>query len=84
LHLAAGSAAATAAVPATLRERLGTVGDVEACRECIAAEAEAGADLHRVHIAVGDTQAYAATLERLLVYASAACRQLAPRGWVHV
>lgn len=61
-----GSGAATAAVPPAMRERLGTVGDVEACRERISAEAEAGADIHRVHVAEDDTKAYGKTLERLL------------------
>ncbi len=62
-----GSAAAAAAVPRAMRERLGTVGDVEACRDRIAAEAEAGADIHRVHIMAEDTREYGKTLERLLV-----------------
>lgn len=62
-----GSAAATAAVPAAMRERLGTIGDVEACRDRIAAEVEAGANIHRVHIATDDMKAYARALERLLV-----------------
>lgn len=61
-----GSAAAAAAVPAAMRQRLGTVGDVEACRERIAAEAESGADIHRVHIATDDNREYGKTLERLL------------------
>ena len=61
-----GSAAAAAAVPATMRERLGTVGDLDACRDRIAAEAEAGADIHRVQIVTEDTREYAKTLERLL------------------
>jgi len=61
-----GSGAALAAVPAPMRHRLGTVGDVQACRERIAAEREAGADLHRVHVATDDAREYAKTLERLL------------------
>ena len=61
-----GSAAAAAAVPPAMRARLGTVGDVEACRERIAAEAAAGADIHRVHIATDDLKEYGKTLERLL------------------
>jgi alkanesulfonate monooxygenase SsuD/methylene tetrahydromethanopterin reductase-like flavin-dependent oxidoreductase (luciferase family) len=61
-----GSAAATAAVPAAMRQRLGTVGDVEACRERIAAEAAAGANIHRVHVPTDDPREYAKTLERLL------------------
>ena len=61
-----GSAAAAAAVPAAMRTRLGTVGDVEACRDRIAAEAAAGADIHRVHIATDDAKEYGKVLERLL------------------
>ena len=61
-----GSAAAAAAVPPAMRARLGTVCDVEACRERIAAEAAAGADIHRVHIATDDLKEYGKTLERLL------------------
>jgi alkanesulfonate monooxygenase SsuD/methylene tetrahydromethanopterin reductase-like flavin-dependent oxidoreductase (luciferase family) len=61
-----GSGAAAAAVPPAMRERLGMVGDVEACRERLAAEAEAGAAIHRVHVATEDTREYAQTLERLL------------------
>lgn len=60
------SAVATAAVPPEMRQRLGCVGDVAACRERIAAEAAAGASIHRVHIATDDTREYATTLERLL------------------
>ena len=62
-----GSAAAAAAVPPAMRERMGTVGDVEACRDRIAAEAAAGADIHRVHIATDDVKEYGKALERLLV-----------------
>jgi alkanesulfonate monooxygenase SsuD/methylene tetrahydromethanopterin reductase-like flavin-dependent oxidoreductase (luciferase family) len=61
-----GSAAAAAAVPPAMRQRLGTVGDVEACRDRIAAEAAAGADIHRVHVAAEDIQEYGKTLERLV------------------
>ncbi len=61
-----GSAAAAAAVPAAMRERLGTVGDIEACRERIAAEAAAGADIHRVHVTADDIKEYRKVLERLL------------------
>jgi len=61
-----GSGAAAAAVPPAMRERLGMVGDVEACREHLAAEAEAGAAIHRVHVATEDTREYAQTLERLM------------------
>ncbi len=61
-----GSAAAAAAVPRAMRERLGTVGDVAACRDRLAAEAAAGADIHRVHVATDDIKEYGKTLERLL------------------
>jgi alkanesulfonate monooxygenase SsuD/methylene tetrahydromethanopterin reductase-like flavin-dependent oxidoreductase (luciferase family) len=61
-----GSAAALAAVPPDMRQRLGTVGDVEECRERLAAEAEAGADIHRVNVATNDLKEYASTLERLM------------------
>lgn len=61
------SAAAVAAVPPAMRQRLGCVGDVEACRERLAAEAAAGAAIHRVHVATDDNREYAKTLERLLV-----------------
>ena len=61
-----GSAAAAAAVPAAMRRRLGTVGDAAECRERLAAEAEAGADIHRVNVITDDARAYAKTLEQLL------------------
>ncbi|MBI3786179.1 MAG: LLM class flavin-dependent oxidoreductase [Deltaproteobacteria bacterium] len=63
---AQGSAAAAAAVPQAMRERLGTVGDVEACRERLAQEADAGADIHRVNVVTDDLKEYGKTLERLL------------------
>jgi alkanesulfonate monooxygenase SsuD/methylene tetrahydromethanopterin reductase-like flavin-dependent oxidoreductase (luciferase family) len=61
-----GSGAAAAAVPPAMRQRLGTVGDVEECRERLAAETQAGADIHRVHVATDDVREYAKTLERLV------------------
>ena len=61
-----GSATAAAAVPPAMRERLGTVGDIAACRARIAAEAAAGADIHRVHVTADDPKEYGKTLERLL------------------
>jgi alkanesulfonate monooxygenase SsuD/methylene tetrahydromethanopterin reductase-like flavin-dependent oxidoreductase (luciferase family) len=61
-----GSAPATAAVPAAMRTRLGTVGDLEECRERLAAEAEAGADLHRVTVATNDLREYERTLAKLI------------------
>jgi alkanesulfonate monooxygenase SsuD/methylene tetrahydromethanopterin reductase-like flavin-dependent oxidoreductase (luciferase family) len=60
------AAVAAAAVPQAMRQRLGCVGDVEACRERLAAEAAAGVKIHRVHVATDDPHAYAKTLERLL------------------
>jgi alkanesulfonate monooxygenase SsuD/methylene tetrahydromethanopterin reductase-like flavin-dependent oxidoreductase (luciferase family) len=61
-----GSAAALAAVPPAMRKRLGTVGDVEECRERLAAEEKAGTDLHRVNVVTDDLKTYAATLEKLM------------------
>ena len=61
-----GSAAAAAAVPEAMRKRLGTVGDIDECRERLAAQAEAGVAIHRVHIASEDPQEYARNLEALL------------------
>ena len=37
------------------------------CRDRIGAEAAAGADIHRVHIATDDVKEYGKALERLLV-----------------
>jgi alkanesulfonate monooxygenase SsuD/methylene tetrahydromethanopterin reductase-like flavin-dependent oxidoreductase (luciferase family) len=61
-----GSAAAMAAVPDAMRRRLGTVGDVGECRERLAAEAAAGADIHRVNVATDDPRTYRSALEQLL------------------
>ena len=61
-----GSAAALAAVPPAMRARLGTVGDVEECRERLAAEWEAGADIHRVNVLADDMKGYASALEALM------------------
>jgi len=60
------AAVAAAAVPEPMRQRLGCVGDVDACRERLAAEAAAGADIHRVHVATDDNREYAKVLEQLL------------------
>jgi pyruvate kinase len=49
-----------------MRKRLGTVGDVEECRERLAAEAEAGADIHRINIATDDVKEYEQIVARLL------------------
>lgn len=62
-----GSAAAATAVPEAMRRRLGTVGDVAECRERLAAETEAGADIHRVNVVTDDNREYAKILEQLLV-----------------
>lgn len=61
-----GAAAATAAVPAEMRKRLGCVGDVEECRDRIAQEAEAGVTVHRVGVATDDNREYARVLEALV------------------
>jgi alkanesulfonate monooxygenase SsuD/methylene tetrahydromethanopterin reductase-like flavin-dependent oxidoreductase (luciferase family) len=61
-----GSAAAAAAVPEAMRRRLGTVGDIAECRERLAAEVEAGCDIHRVRVATDDIREYGKTLEQLL------------------
>jgi alkanesulfonate monooxygenase SsuD/methylene tetrahydromethanopterin reductase-like flavin-dependent oxidoreductase (luciferase family) len=61
-----GSAAAIAAVPQSMRQRLGLVGDVEACRDRLAQEAAAGADIHRVNVATNDLKELGRTLERLM------------------
>jgi alkanesulfonate monooxygenase SsuD/methylene tetrahydromethanopterin reductase-like flavin-dependent oxidoreductase (luciferase family) len=61
-----GSAAAIAAIPSPMRKRLGMVGDVEECRERIAAEAEAGADIHRINIATDDVKEYERIVGQLL------------------
>lgn len=60
-----GSAAALEAVPEGLRRRLGTVGDVEECRERIAKAEAAGATIHRVNVTTDDLAAYRKTLEKL-------------------
>lgn len=62
-----GSAAAMESVPEAMRRRLGTVGDVEECRERLAAQQAAGAAIHRISVAgADDTRHFARTLERLL------------------
>jgi len=60
-----GSGAATAAVPAAMRRRLSAVGDVEECRDRIAAEASAGVSVHRVHVVTDDDREYGRILEHL-------------------
>lgn len=61
-----GAAAAAAAVPAAMRARLYTVGDVAECRDRLAAASAAGATLHRVNIPTDDLKEYGRTLERLM------------------
>lgn len=61
-----GSGAAVAAVPDEMRKRLHCVGDVEECRERLAAQAAAGAAIHRVTVSTDDDREYAKTIERLL------------------
>ncbi|HVN83942.1 MAG TPA: LLM class flavin-dependent oxidoreductase [Candidatus Binatia bacterium] len=61
-----GSAAAAAAVPEAMRRRLGTVGEVAECRERLAAEAAAGANIHRVNVIAENASEYGKTLEQLL------------------
>lgn len=61
-----GSAAALAAIPPAMRRRLGTVGDVAECRERLAAEAEAGADIHRVNVVAEDAKELGRVVEQLL------------------
>lgn len=61
-----GSGAALAAVPGAMRQRLGLVGDVAACRERLAQQDAAGATLHRVNVVADDLKQYAKTLEQLL------------------
>lgn len=60
-----GSKAGTAAVSPRLLDEMTYVGDVAGARERLAAEAEAGADLHRVEVDAADLAGYARTLEAL-------------------
>lgn len=55
------------AVPAGMRRRLWTVGDVGECRERLSAEDEAGVDIHRVQVVTDDLREYGKTLEQLLI-----------------
>jgi F420-dependent oxidoreductase-like protein len=61
-----GRAAGTAAVPDALVDSLHMAGPVEACVERLAAQAEAGIDLHTVHVEADSTQQVTAILERLV------------------
>ena len=60
-----GAAAAAAAVPEAMLEQLSAVGDVEAARERIARQAEAGVTLHGVQVVEDDPGHLRRILERL-------------------
>jgi alkanesulfonate monooxygenase SsuD/methylene tetrahydromethanopterin reductase-like flavin-dependent oxidoreductase (luciferase family) len=61
-----GRTAGSAAVPDALVDSLHMAGPVEACVERLAAQAEAGIDLHTVHVEAESTQQDTAILERLV------------------
>jgi alkanesulfonate monooxygenase SsuD/methylene tetrahydromethanopterin reductase-like flavin-dependent oxidoreductase (luciferase family) len=60
-----GRAAGTAAVPDTLADGLHFAGPLEACRERLAAQEEAGIDMHSVQVEATDTKAAGKIFERL-------------------
>ena len=60
-----GSKAGTEAVSRRLIDEMSYVGDVAGARERMAAEAEAGADLHRVEVDAADLAEYERTLSAL-------------------
>jgi hypothetical protein len=60
-----GRTAGTAAVPDAFVDSLHLAGPVEACLERLAAQAEAGVDLHTVHVHTASTQEATAILARL-------------------
>jgi len=62
---AGGSKAGTEAVSRRLLDEMGYVGEVAGARERLAAEAEAGADLHRVEVDAADLAGYERTLAAL-------------------
>src|SRR5216684_4663916 len=62
---AGGSKAGTEAVSRRLLDEMGYVGDLAGARERLAAEAEAGADLHRVEVDAPDLGGYERTLAAL-------------------
>jgi alkanesulfonate monooxygenase SsuD/methylene tetrahydromethanopterin reductase-like flavin-dependent oxidoreductase (luciferase family) len=62
---AGGSKAGTEAVSRRLLDEMGYAGDVAGARERLAAEAEAGADLHRVDVDAADLAGYERTLAAL-------------------
>jgi F420-dependent oxidoreductase-like protein len=61
-----GRAAGTAAVPDALLESLFFSGPIEACLERLAAQEEAGIDLHAVHVDATDAKETRRILERLV------------------
>jgi alkanesulfonate monooxygenase SsuD/methylene tetrahydromethanopterin reductase-like flavin-dependent oxidoreductase (luciferase family) len=61
-----GREAAVAAVPPGLAERFDFIGDLDACVDRIAAQAEIGVDIHTVNVAEDDLRVYAQVLERLV------------------
>jgi F420-dependent oxidoreductase-like protein len=61
-----GHMAGTAAVPDTLVDSLFLAGPIEACLERLAAQEEAGIDLHAVHVDSADARETIRTLERLI------------------
>ena len=63
---AGGSKAGTEAVSRRLLDEMGYAGDVAGARERLAAEAEAGADLHRVDVDAADLAGYERTLAALV------------------
>jgi hypothetical protein len=62
---AGGSKAGTEAVSRRLLDEMGYAGDIAGARERLAAEAEAGADLHRVEVDAPDLAGYERTLGAL-------------------
>ncbi|MGH7913046.1 MAG: LLM class flavin-dependent oxidoreductase, partial [Candidatus Binataceae bacterium] len=62
---AGGSKAGTEAVSRRLLDEMGYVGEIGGARERLAAEAEAGVDLHRVEVDAADLAAYERTLAAL-------------------
>jgi hypothetical protein len=63
---AGGSKAGTEAVSRRLIDEMGYAGDAAGARERLAAEAEAGADLHRVDLDAADLAGYERTLAALV------------------
>jgi F420-dependent oxidoreductase-like protein len=63
---AGGRAAGTAAVPDALADSLFFAGPVEACLERLAAQDEAGIDMHTIHVEVDGAREAAKILEQLV------------------